>query len=94
MSLLITCFFEFLSKNVKNIFSEIKHIDVNYNHYEYKLLYKIFNSTSSEFLRDYKKLENEKSVSNDKISALQRQAAIELEQSKFLTSNVLKSTTA
>jgi hypothetical protein len=49
----------YLSKNVKNIFSEIKHIDVNYNHYEYKLLYKIFNSTSSEFLRDYKKLEND-----------------------------------
>ena len=47
-----------------------------------------------DLLSKIKKLENEKSVSNDKISALQRQAAIELEQSKFLTSNVLKSTTA
>ena len=47
-----------------------------------------------DLLSKIKKLEREKSVSNDKISALQRQAAIELEQSKFLTSNVLKSTTA
>lgn len=46
-----------------------------------------------DLLSKIKKLENEKSVANDKISALQRQAAIELEQSKFLTANVLKSTT-
>lgn len=47
----------YLSKNVKNIFSEINHIDVNYNRVEFNLLYKLFNSNSSDFSRDYKKLE-------------------------------------
>ena len=47
-----------------------------------------------DLLSKIKKLEREKTVNNDKIEALQRQAAIEIEQSKFLTSNVLKSTTA
>lgn len=47
-----------------------------------------------DLLSKIRSLERDKSVNNDKISALQRQAAIELEQSKFLTSNVLKSTTA
>tara|TARA_B100001769_G_scaffold135647_1_gene106130 strand:- start:713 stop:1039 length:327 start_codon:yes stop_codon:yes gene_type:complete len=46
-----------------------------------------------DLLSKIKKLEREKIVSNDKIDSLQRQAAIELEQSKFLTSNVLKTTT-
>ena len=46
-----------------------------------------------DLLSKIKKLEREKIVSNDKIESLQRQAAIELEQSKFLTSNVLKTTT-
>tara|TARA_B100000900_G_scaffold416057_2_gene448804 strand:+ start:8489 stop:8818 length:330 start_codon:yes stop_codon:yes gene_type:complete len=46
-----------------------------------------------DLLNKIKKLEREKTVSNDKIESLQRQAAIELEQSKFLTSNVLKKTT-
>tara|TARA_B100000902_G_scaffold265589_1_gene251699 strand:- start:665 stop:991 length:327 start_codon:yes stop_codon:yes gene_type:complete len=45
-----------------------------------------------DLLSKIKKLEREKIVSNDKIDSLQRQAAIELEQSKFLTSNVLKTT--
>jgi len=47
-----------------------------------------------DLLNKIKSLEKDKEVNNDKISALQRQASIELEQSKFLTSNVLKSTTA
>jgi len=47
-----------------------------------------------DLLSKIKKLEREKTINNDKIEALQRQAAIELEQSKFLTSNVLKTTTA
>lgn len=47
-----------------------------------------------DLLDKIKTLEREKTVHNDKIAALQQQAAIELEQSKFLTSNVLKSTTA
>jgi hypothetical protein len=48
----------YLSKNVKNIFNEINHIDVNYNPYEYNLLNKIFNSADKEFLKDYNKLES------------------------------------
>ena len=36
-----------------------------------------------DLLNKIKKLEREKTVSNDKIESLQRQAAIELEQSKF-----------
>jgi len=47
-----------------------------------------------DLLNKIKSLEKDKEVNKDKISALQRQASIELEQSKFLTSNVLKSTTA
>ena len=47
----------YLSKNIKNTFNEINHIDVNYNHHEYNLLSKIFNYTNIEFLKNYKKLE-------------------------------------
>lgn len=47
-----------------------------------------------DLLSKIRSLERDKSVNNDKIAALQRQASIEIEQSKFLTSNVLKSTTS
>lgn len=47
----------YLSKNIKNIFCEINHIDVNYNHYEYNLINKIFNYTDKEFLKNYDNLE-------------------------------------
>lgn len=47
-----------------------------------------------DLLNKIKSLEKDKEINKDKISALQRHASIELEQSKFLTSNVLKSTTS
>ena len=47
-----------------------------------------------DLLSKIRSLEKDKEVNKDKIAALQRQAAIEIEQSKFLTSNVLKSTTS
>ncbi len=47
-----------------------------------------------DLLSKIRSLEKDKEVNKDKIASLQRQAAIEIEQSKFLTSNVLKSTTS
>jgi len=51
------------------------------------------NVVVKDLLSKIRALEKDREVNKDKISALQRQAAIEIEQSKFLTSNVLKSTT-
>tara|TARA_B100000073_G_C23527739_1_gene490733 strand:- start:103 stop:420 length:318 start_codon:yes stop_codon:yes gene_type:complete len=48
------------------------------------------NVVVKDLLSKIRALEKDREVNKDKIAALQRQAAIEIEQSKFLTSNVLK----
>lgn len=51
-------------------------------------------SVIKDLLSKINSLERDKIINNDKISSMQHNMGIEREQTKFLTSNILKSTSA